>query len=651
MDGMDIGRVQRIALIAWAAAAWSCAPADGALPDPKIAMSGVIEGFYGPPWPHDDRLDVIRFMGRVGLDAYVYAPKDDPYHLARWREPYPADRLADLAEVASVARESEVQAHYAISPGRSMVYSDSTEYVTLLAKLDAISTVGFDQVALFFDDVSPELTHDADRAAFDDLAQAHATIINRLYEDLTALGIGLSVTPTTYTDAWGDPSYARRLGQLVNPAVPFYWTGTDVTSPTITAQDGERWTALLSRRPLIWDNYPVNDFARWRLFLGPVRGRGADLGPSILGILSNPMNEAHASMIPLATLAAYARDPSGYDPDAALEDALTLLFDDSTTLALRPFLITYGDYSTDRNVFEPLFIPGRDVDIGETGKRVNELRHALESLATLAATRPLVAEIVADFTPFVDQADGRLRELIADERLYARDGDLLRYRSELDTYFPEASADTLVVDGDFQDWGIPNFYPLFRNGRELRPNPRIAFRTQGDRLILAVKSARRPELPRSSPAIGVGDHIAIVIQHDDNPNRQGLSERDLLLLMPAPGAESTGTVEALSMRFHGFMSKYLADNRNMQFNAFHVTTFGQPPTEAMAAVAAGVRYRARSEGAGWRAEISIPMDDGLRLGLFVTRLEEGRSRTYSWSRRSYPANPATYVSLRRASRK
>ncbi|MEE8133704.1 MAG: protein O-GlcNAcase [Gemmatimonadales bacterium] len=644
---MDISRVQRIALIAWLMAAWSCTPADSVPPDPRIALSGVIEGFYGPPWPHADRLDLIRFMGRVGLDAYVYAPKDDPYHLARWREPYPADRLAELAEVATVARESGVQAHYAISPGGSMVYSDSTEYATLIAKLDAISTVGFDQVALFLDDVSPELAHDADRAAFDDLAHAHATIIDRLYEDLTARGIGLSVTPTTYTDAWGDPAYARRLGVLTNPAVPFYWTGTDVTSPTITLEDGERWTTLLSRRPLIWDNYPVNDFARWRLFLGPVRGRGADLGYSILGLLSNPMNEAHASMIPLATLAAYARDPSGYDPDVALEEALSLLFDDSTASALRPFLAAYGDYSTDRNAFEPLFIPGRDIDIGETEKLIGELRAALEDLGALSATRTLVAEIIADFGPFVDQADARLRELIADKRLYTRNGNMLRYHSALDTYSPEASAETLVVDGDFQDWGIPNFYPLFRNGRELRPNPRIAFRTQGDRLVLAVNSPRRPESPRSSPAIGVGDHIAIVIQHDNDANRQGLSEDDLLLLMPAPGAEPTATVETLSMRFHGFMSKYLADNRNMQFNAFHVTTFGQPPTGAMAAVAAGVRYRARTEGAGWRAEISIPMDDGLRLGLFVTRVEDGSSRTYSWSRRSYPANPATYVRVTR----
>ena len=640
--------MRRFALMAWIATAWSCTTADSAHHPPHLAVTGVIEGFYGPPWPHADRLDIIRFMGRIGLDTYVYAPKNDPYHLARWREPYPTDRLRELAEVATVARESGVQAHYAISPGGSMVYADSADYETLLAKLDSVAALGFHHVAIFFDDVSPELTHDADRAVFDDLAQAHATIINRLYDDLTTRGIGLSATPTTYTDAWGDRTYAQRLGELTNPSVPFYWTGSDVTSPTITVDDGERWTTLLSRPPLIWDNYPVNDYVRWRMFLGPFRGRDADIGSTMAGLLSNPMNEAHASMIPLATLAAYARDPEAYVPDAALEEALIGLFDDATATALRPFLTVYGDYSTDRNVFEPLFIPGRDLDIAATESRVRELRTALERLGILATTRPLVAEIVQDFTPFVDQVETRMQDLIADDRLYVRDGDVLRYQSELDRYAPEPSDETLVIDGHYQDWGIPNFYPLYRNGRELRPNPRIAFRTQGDRLVLAIHSPSQPESPRATPSIGVGDHIAIVIQHDSDASRQGLSEKDLLLLLPAPGTESTSTIESLSMRFHGFMSKYLADNVNMQFNAFHVSTFGQPPVSPMIGVAEGVQYAAQSDGFRWTAEIAIPMGETMRLGVFVTRLEEGTARTYSWSRRSYPANPATYVTLHRA---
>ena len=86
----------------------------------------------------------------------------------------------------------------------------------------------------------------------------------------------------------------------------------------------------------------------------------------------------------------------------------------------------------------------------------------------------------------------------------------------------------------------------------------------------------------------------------------------------------------------------------MQFTAFHVSTFGQPPTGPMARVAEEVEYAAKSDGLRWTVEIAIPMNGAMRLGLFVTRLEEEGARTYSWSRRSYPANPATYVTVRRA---
>src|SRR5258706_10868738 len=41
---------------------------------------GIIEGFYGPPYSHADRLWLIDKLGAWGLNRYVYAPKDDPLH-------------------------------------------------------------------------------------------------------------------------------------------------------------------------------------------------------------------------------------------------------------------------------------------------------------------------------------------------------------------------------------------------------------------------------------------------------------------------------------------------------------------------------------------------------------------------------------------
>ena len=59
-------------------------------------IRGVIEGFYGPPWTHEERLDLIRFCANEGLDTWVHAPKDDPFHRERWREPYPETELTQL---------------------------------------------------------------------------------------------------------------------------------------------------------------------------------------------------------------------------------------------------------------------------------------------------------------------------------------------------------------------------------------------------------------------------------------------------------------------------------------------------------------------------------------------------------------------------
>ncbi len=54
-----------------------------------IPLRGIVEGFYGTPWTTTDRMDILGFCGEHGLNAYIYAPKDDPYHRDKWREPYP----------------------------------------------------------------------------------------------------------------------------------------------------------------------------------------------------------------------------------------------------------------------------------------------------------------------------------------------------------------------------------------------------------------------------------------------------------------------------------------------------------------------------------------------------------------------------------
>lgn len=46
--------------------------------EPTMATRGTIEGFYGNPWTHEDRLSQIEFYGDYKMNTYIYAPKDDP---------------------------------------------------------------------------------------------------------------------------------------------------------------------------------------------------------------------------------------------------------------------------------------------------------------------------------------------------------------------------------------------------------------------------------------------------------------------------------------------------------------------------------------------------------------------------------------------
>ena len=52
---------------------------------PDVLERGVVEGFYGNPWSHKDRLRQFDFYGKNKLNVYIYGPKDDPYHRNQWR--------------------------------------------------------------------------------------------------------------------------------------------------------------------------------------------------------------------------------------------------------------------------------------------------------------------------------------------------------------------------------------------------------------------------------------------------------------------------------------------------------------------------------------------------------------------------------------
>jgi hyaluronoglucosaminidase len=291
----------------------------------SFPIRGVVEGFYGVFYTAPQRDDLVRFLGRHGFNYYLYGPKNDRQHRARWREPYPERVLDAFARTNAIAREADVTFAYALSPGASMGYGAPEDFDALTAKLRAFYGRGVRAFSLFLDDIRPEFSDARDRARYRRYAEAHVDLGNRLYAWLQALdpAVSLSVCPTDYHGSPPFGPYLHELGAGLHPAIDLFYTGLDVCARTITAAEVEAFTQATQRPPILWDNYPVNDLAmQAELHLGPLRGRDPALAGRIRGILANPMIQPEASKIPLATLAAFLANPAGYDPETTWDAAV-----------------------------------------------------------------------------------------------------------------------------------------------------------------------------------------------------------------------------------------------------------------------------------------------------------------------------------------
>ena len=118
-----------------------------------FAVRGIVEGFYGQPWSHSARLEAISFLAPRGLNAYVYAPKDDAKHRADWRVPYDADERVRFRELAAHAVANEARFGFAISPGLDVTYEDPADRAAILAKLEPLLAVGVPWFLLLLDDI------------------------------------------------------------------------------------------------------------------------------------------------------------------------------------------------------------------------------------------------------------------------------------------------------------------------------------------------------------------------------------------------------------------------------------------------------------------------------------------------------------------
>ncbi len=279
---------------------------------PSVECRGVIEGFYGNPWSHEDRLRQFDFYGKQKMNTYVYGPKDDPYHRKFWRQPYPEKEAALLRELVSNAKKNKVQFVWAVHPGVDIQWN-LEDSVNVVKKLESVYDLGVRTFAVFFDDIWGEGAKGDKQAGLLNYVTDNFVRKHRDVEPLI-------MCPTEYNKAWAGKEYLPTLGEKMYPEVRIMWTGNSVVD-MIERNDMEWINGQIKRKAFIWLNYPVNDYCQSRLLMGKTYGNGLDINDMVSGFCSNPMEYAEASKVSLYSIADYTWNMSQYDSQSSWERA------------------------------------------------------------------------------------------------------------------------------------------------------------------------------------------------------------------------------------------------------------------------------------------------------------------------------------------
>ncbi|WP_442802699.1 beta-N-acetylglucosaminidase domain-containing protein [Streptomyces sp. CB01373] len=296
---------------------------------PGTAVRGTTEGFYGTAWTQQQRLGQLDFMGRTKQNRYLYAPGDDLYRQERWREAYPAPQRSAFRELADRARANHVTLGWAVAPGQSLCFASDDDVRALNRKLEAMWALGFQAFQLQFQNVSYSEWHcGADPARFgsgpDAAARAQARVANEVARYLAERhpdAAPLSLMPTEFYEDGSTP-YRQALASALDASVQVAWTGVGVVPRTITGDELADARAAFAHPLVTMDNYPVNDYAEDRIFLGPYTGRDPAVASGSSALLANAMEQAEASRIPLFTAADYAWNPRDYRPEESWKAAV-----------------------------------------------------------------------------------------------------------------------------------------------------------------------------------------------------------------------------------------------------------------------------------------------------------------------------------------
>lgn len=283
-------------------------------------LSGVIEGFYGPPWSRTERLQLFDWMAAWELDTYLYAPKDDLKHRALWREPYSTTEATALGEMIAECGRRGLRFIYALSPGLDIRYSSAADLEVLRQRFAQMRALGCEHFALLLDDI-PDRMHAEDAARWDSFAAAQCHVANALFRWLREQSptARFLFCPTPYCGRmaerqFGGPGYLDTVGRNLAAEIDVCWTGPEIISREISTAHIRELRNTLRRKPLIWDNLFANDYDGRRCYCGPYAGRPAELRDEVCGLLLNPNNEFPLNFVPFRTFAQFVHAAGPWKP-------------------------------------------------------------------------------------------------------------------------------------------------------------------------------------------------------------------------------------------------------------------------------------------------------------------------------------------------
>jgi len=375
---------------------------------PDFPIRGVVEGFYGTPWSHENRLSMIAFLGRYKMNTYMFAPKDDPKHRERWRELYNDEEKEKLRELVNACKVNSVNFVYAIAPGLDMDFGSGyqSDKARLIEKCDSLYELGVRHFAILLDDL-PERTAQT--------AEYHARLVNDFRNEFYVKHADLAELIcifAEYYDTVVTEEYTNTVAASLNDKVYVMWTGSSLALK-MSVSDFEKSNAIYGRKMLLWWNYPVNDYVEGCLFTDGVKNLHSNLKNAVSGFLSNPMNQAEASKIPLFTLADYLWNPSKYVYKDSFKAALTTLHPNTYESVQK---ICENSYANNLNgeTDSVVFYNYVNAYINEAsngkfdGSAANKLYAEFEKLKNAVADikeNDKNTAFVAEITPWLDKAD------------------------------------------------------------------------------------------------------------------------------------------------------------------------------------------------------------------------------------------------------